>query len=77
MFCRGEANVVHIYRDNIELKIPAAEWDSIVHHLAGKPSSEKQASDAPARYSAEEASAWANGYNAAIDGHDLIEVVVP
>jgi hypothetical protein len=30
-------------------------------------SAEKTASDAPVWYSAEEASAWANGYNAAID----------
>lgn len=34
MFCRGEALTVHVYRDGIELKIPAAEWDSIVKHLA-------------------------------------------
>jgi hypothetical protein len=85
MFCRGEALAVHIYRsgegfrDNIELKIPAAEWESIVSHLAGRlPNrSEKQASDAPVRYSAEQADAWASGYNAAIDGEDLVEVVIP
>jgi hypothetical protein len=38
---------------------------------------EKQASDAPSRYNSEQADAWAAGYNAAIDGNDLIEVVVP
>lgn len=39
MFCRGEANTVHIYRNdsqNFELKIPAGEWDSIVRYLDGK-----------------------------------------
>lgn len=41
MFCRGEANEVHIYQSghlagNIHLKIAAAEWDSIVRHLDGK-----------------------------------------
>lgn len=36
MFCRGEANAVHIWCKGIELKIPAAEWDSITRHLDGK-----------------------------------------
>ncbi|UVO33983.1 hypothetical protein KUL72_20950 [Bradyrhizobium arachidis] len=36
---------------------------------------EKTASDAPAWYSAEEAGAWANGYNAACD--DMITVEIP
>jgi hypothetical protein len=41
MFCRGEAGTVHIYRagegfrDEVELKIPFAEWESILRHLNG------------------------------------------
>lgn len=38
---------------------------------------EKHPSDAPVWYSAEQADAWANGYNKAIDDHDIIEVIVP
>lgn len=37
MFCRGEALAVHVYRGDIELKISAGEWDSIVKHLARSP----------------------------------------
>lgn len=41
LFCRGEANDVHIWNANhagkpdaVELKIPATEWASIVRALA-------------------------------------------
>lgn len=38
MFCRGEAGAVHVYNSNrqdIDLRIPFAEWQSILRHLNG------------------------------------------
>jgi hypothetical protein len=53
---------------NTEQTVEAIEhWHSAVSAERNS-GAEKQASDAPVWYSADEANAWANGYNAAIGG---------